>query len=249
MGELLLVLVVGFVAAGINGVVGSGTLISYPALLSVGLTPIVANGTNSIGLLPGGLSAAWAYRQELRERLRLLLWPTLLAMTGNAVGALLVVRLPPAVFTKVVPWLIVAAVVLVAVQPLIMRALRTHPHHRVTPGRDLPFWTFLLGTYAGYFGAGQGVMYYGVLNLRYDEDLQHVNAAKNLISSIAAMVSSAVFVVSGVVSWPFALALWVGGIVGGYYGARLARRVSAPVLRGFVIAIGLYAAAYVLLRH
>lgn len=247
--ELVLIALVGFAAAGINGVVGSGTLISYPALLGVGLAPVVANGTNSVGLLPGGLASAWAYRSELRDRLRVLAVPTVLAMVGAAIGALLVVRLPPEVFTAVVPWLIVGAVVLVAVQPLIMRALRTHPHHRVRPGADLPVWTLLLGVYAGYFGAGQGVMYYGVLGLRYDEDLQHVNAAKNLIGSIAGIVSSVVFILSGYVAWPFAVAMWVGGTLGGYYGARFARRIPTPVLRGIVMAIGLYAAVYVALRH
>lgn len=249
MGEVLLVAVVGFIAAGINGVVGSGTLITYPVLLGVGLTPVVANGTSSVGLFPGGLASAWAYRSELRTRWRVLALPTLVAMVGGGVGALLVVSLPARVFTDVVPWLILFAVVLVAVQPLMMKALRRRKEHIVAPGKDLPVWTFILGAYAGYFGAGQGVMYFGVLGLRYDEDLQHANAAKNLLGSLANLVGAMVFIVSGIVTWKFAAALWLGSILGGFYGAKAAKRLPAPALRAVIMAVGLFAAVYILVKH
>lgn len=249
MGEVLLVAVVGFIAAAINGVVGSGTLITYPVLLGIGLTPVTANGTSSVGLFPGGLASAWAYRDELRTRWRILAVPVVVAMIGGGVGALLVVALPARVFTDVVPWLIVMAVILVAIQPFLMKALRRRKEHIVKPGKDLPVWTFILGTYAGYFGAGQGVMYFGILGLRYDEDLQHVNAAKNLLGSLANLVGAIVFALSGIVSWEFAAALWLGSIAGGFYGAKFAKRLPAPALRIFIMAVGLFAATYILIKH
>ena len=249
VGEIAIVAIVGFIAAAINGVVGSGTLISYPVLLSLGLSPVTANGTNSVGLSPGGVASAWAYRGELKDRWRILAVPTVLAMAGGLIGALLVVSLPAKVFTAIVPWLIIMAVVLVAVQPLMMKALRRRKNHVVRPGRDLPAWTFFLGIYAGYFGAAQGVMYYGVLGLRYDEDLQHVNAAKNLMGSLANLMGALVFAFSGLVSWELAAALWLGSILGGYYGGRFAKRIPAPYLRALIMAVGLLAVLLLWLRR
>ena len=244
VGEFLIVALVGFGGGAINAVVGSGTLLTYPVLLSVGLSPTVANGTNTTGLSVGGLAAAFAYRAELRHRLRVLALPVLLAITGGAVGALLVVRLPEKVFVTVVPWLIIAAVALVIAQPFIARAMRLRPHHVVRPGKDLPFWGLLVGTYAGYFGAAQGVMYMAILGLRYDEDVQHANAAKNVLGPTANLAAAIVFIASGFMSWPYAIAIIAGSILGGYYGGRGARHIPAPVLRGIIAAVGLYAAVY-----
>ncbi len=244
MGEFLLVAMAGLAAAAINAVVGSGTLLTYPILLSVGLPPVVANGTNSVGLSVGGVASALGYRRELRPRLRMLLVPTLLAMLGGAVGAVLVVRLSERVFTMVVPWLILVAVLLVAFQPIIARYVQHRPHHLLHAARDLPLWTTILGVYGGYFGAGQGVMYMAVLGLRYDEDVQQSNGAKNLLGSLANVAAAAVFIASGIMSWKFAIALWVGSIAGGYYGAALARRIPRNVLRLVIIGVGVYAAAY-----
>ena len=249
MAQVILVAIVGFIAAGINGVVGSGTLLSYPILLSVGLSPVMANGTNSVGLSVGGVASSWAYRGELRDRLRILALPTALAMLGGACGALLVVSLPSEVFDTLVPWLILLAVASVALQPLMMKAIRRRKHHIVRPGRDLPIWTALMGVYAGYFGAGQGVMYMGVLGLRYDEDLQHANAAKNMLGALANVMGALVFVITGFVSWQYAVALWVGSILGGYYGARLARHIPRRVLRGIIMTVGLLAALSLWVVH
>ena len=249
MGEFLLVAVAGLAAAAINGVVGSGTLLTYPLLLSVGLPPVVANGTNSVGLSVGGVAAALAYREELRPRLRMLAIPTAVAMAGGALGAVLVVRLPERIFTMVVPWLILVAVLLVAFQPLIARRLQHRKHHLLHAARDLPVWTAVLGVYGGYFGAGQGVMYMAVLGLRYDEDVQQSNGAKNLMGSLANVAAAVVFIVSGMLSWKFAVALWLGSILGGYYGASFARRIPRSVLRLIVIGVGVYAAGYLFIVY
>lgn len=245
--DLALVMVVGVAAGAINAVVGSGTLLTYPVLLALGLSPVVANGTSTTGLSVGGIGSAVAYRSELTQRFRILALPTALALVGGFIGASLVVRLPERVFTAVVPWLIFLAVVLVALQPMITRALRHRRRHLRGPGRDLPLWGLLVGTYGGYFGAAQGVMYLAILALRYDEDLQHANAAKNLMSPVANMAAAIVFVTSGLWVWPLSLALAFSSWFGGYYGGRVARKIPPTILRLIIIAVGTYAATYLLI--
>jgi uncharacterized membrane protein YfcA len=249
MPEFLIAVGAGIFAGAINAIVGSGTLLTYPFLLAVGLPPVVANGTNNVGLSVGGAASAWAYREELRPRMRVLALPMLLTVCGAVIGSSLVVRLPQRVFTTVVPWLILGAVVLVAVQPVIIRRLARREHHSIEPRRDLPAWTGLLGVYGGYFGAGQGIMYMGVLGLRYDEDLQHANGAKNLLAASGNLISAVVFIAAGAWSWAFALAIGLGSILGGYVGGRFARRIPQQSLRLIVIGVGVYAAAYLFLAY
>ncbi len=188
MTEFLVAVLAGVFAGAINAIVGSGTLLTYPFLLTLGLPPIVANGTNNVGLSVGGAASAWAYRAELRPRLRVLAVPMLLTVSGAVIGSSLVVRLPQRVFVTVVPWLILGAVVLVALQSVIVRRLARRAHHSIEPRRDLPAWTGLLGVYGGYFGAVQGIMYMGVLGLRYDDDMQQSNAAKNLLAACGNLI-------------------------------------------------------------
>lgn len=244
--ELLVVLIAGFGAGLINAVVGSGTLITYPVLLGLGLSPIAANATNSVGLAPAGVSAAWAARSELRPNLRRLAAPMALTAVGAVLGALLVVVLPKEVFAAVVPWLILSAVALVALQPLISRRIRAHAAHRTRPPRDLPLWTWLVGVYGGYFGAGQGVMYIAVLGLRFSDDVRLTVAVKNLLAALANTVAAIVFTASGLVSWPAAIMLGLGSTVGGFIGGHSARRMHPALLRSIVVAVGVYAAGYLL---
>jgi uncharacterized membrane protein YfcA len=173
----------------------------------------------------------------------------LLTVCGAVIGSSLVVRLPQRVFTTIVPWLILAAVVLVGVQPMINRWLARREHHLVEPCRDLSMWTGILGIYGGYFGAGQGIMYMGVLGLRYDADMQQANGAKNLLAASGNLISAVVFIAAGVWSWTFALAIGIGSIAGGYVGGRFARRIPAQALRFVVIGVGVYAAAYLFIAY
>lgn len=247
--HLLLVLAAGFAAGLINAVVGSGTLITYPLLLSLGLSPIGANATNNVGLSPAGFSAAWAARTELRPRLRSLGLAMVLTLAGAATGALLVVALPERVFQMVVPWLILSAVVLVGLQPLISKRLQRRARHVDHVAKDLPIWTGLVGVYGGYFGAGQGVMYIAALGLRYSDDVRLNVAVKNLLAGIANATAAIVFILSGFVYWPFALCLALGSLLGGYAGGQSARRMHPLLLRAIVIAVGLYAAIYLLVAY
>lgn len=247
LGPLLLVAVAGMLGGAINAAVGAGTLVVFSALTSLGFAPVVANGTNTTGLFPGSFSATLAYRSELANRMRVLAWPLVATTVMAAVGASLVVLLPDKVFGMVVPWLILSATALVVVQPGLNRLrLSSGP---VRPRKDLPLWTGLVGIYGGYFGAGQGVMLMAALGLRYDANIQHANAAKNLLSATANAVAAAVFIIAGRVDFTAAVAIGVGAIVGGYVGGRWTRRLPAWALRALVIAIGILGAVVVFVRY
>lgn len=242
----------GFAGAAINGVVGAGTLITFPTLLAAGAPPVIANGTNTLGLSLGSWSSAYAYRDELRGRRDLLLPALIGSATGAALGALLVIVLPETVFSAAVPWLILTAAVLVASQPLVTRWSRRraaltdstrqegaleHPHPRA-----LTAAIGASGVYGGYFGAGQGVLLMAVLGWLYDPSPQHANAAKNLFAATANITAAIVFVIAGRVWWWAAALIAIGALAGGTVGARGARRLRPGVLRAAVVIIGIIAA-------
>lgn len=246
IGELALLAAVAFVASAVNGVVGGGTLLTFGALTALGVPPVIANGTSTTGVSLGSFASAWAYRHELRgRRLR----PAIAATVAMAaVGATLVIALPDEVFAAVVPWLILSAVGLVALQPVVTRSLAARQRAgSAAQARDLPVWTGLIGAYGGYFGAGQGVMYMAALGLRYDTRPQHANAAKNLLSASANLTAGLVFIAGSAIAPAYAAAIACGGIAGGYLGGRAARRLPDAGLRAFVIAVGIAAALLVAL--
>lgn len=242
----------GFAGAAINGVVGAGTLITFPTLLAAGAPPVIANGTNTLGLSIGSWSSAFAYRDELRGRRRVVIPALIGSAVGAAFGALLVIMLPDEVFSAAVPWLILAAVVLVALQPVVAGYVRRRAVH-VSGGSDtddsqrqrprtLTLAIGASGVYGGYFGAGQGVVLMAVLGWLYDSSPQHANAAKNLFAATANITAALVFVVTGRVWWWAAALLAIGALAGGTVGARGARRLRPGALRAAVIAIGVIAA-------
>lgn len=235
----------GVLGGAINAAVGSGTLLTYPVLLAAGIAPVAANGSNTAGLSPGSFASAWAYRAEISPRLRELRLPIITTVIAAALGALLVVLLPSAVFSTAVPFLVGTATVLIALQPLINRWTRDHAmggRHTVWP------WSAMVGVYGGYFGAGQGIMLMAVLGARYDRDPQMCNGAKNLLAACANVTAAVVFALSGSVVWVAALCLALGAIPGGYLGGRAARRLPRSLLRGLVIAIGVIATGYLCVR-
>jgi uncharacterized membrane protein YfcA len=248
--NLLLLAGAGVVAGAVNAAVGSGTLLTYPLLLASGLPPVVANGTNSLGVAPGGLSAAWVYRGELEGRSAQVRVMALTGCVGAVVGALLVIALPARVFEVVVPWLILSACALVLVQPTLQRWLRSRGIDPTSlPRRALIPVLLGIGVYAGYFGAAQGVILMAALGTMYDTDLQRSNAVKNIVGGLSNVLAAGVFALAGVVMWAPALALAVGATVGGLIGAPFARRLPEPVLRGLIVAVGLVAATVSIVRH
>lgn len=241
----LILIGVGCLAGAINAAVGSGTLLVYPVLLAAGVPPVVANGTNTTGLSPGSFASAWAYRDELRPRMRQLAAPVVATVLTAGLGASLVVALPTRVFTWVVPFLVGLATLLIALQPFITRWTRAHAlggRHALWP------WTGAVGLYGGYFGAAQGIMLMAVLGARYDRNTQHANAAKNLLAACANVTAAVVFAVSGSVLWTAAVCLAVGSLPGGYLGGRLARRLPQTAFRALIIVIGVAATVYLFAR-
>jgi hypothetical protein len=245
IGTVGLIALAGFLGGLINAVVGSGTLLVYPMLLAAGLSPIAANGTNTTGLSLGNLSAAWTYRRYLRGRWRQLVPAFCLAVVGSAGGVLLVLSFPERVFVLLVPWLILGSAILVALQPLLRRrviALSAAKKHPVALNASVG----VCSIYAGYFGAGQGVIYMAILGAFYDSDIQAANAAKNVLAGVGNVTAALVFIIAGRVYWPGVAIVMPLAIIGGVVGATLAQRMSTGLLRWAVVCVGVVASLVLL---
>jgi uncharacterized membrane protein YfcA len=257
--EMVAVALAGLTAGSINAVVGSGTLVTFPVLLAVGLPPVTATITNSLGLVPGNLTGAIGYRRELRGQARLLVRLFPASVLGALTGAFLLLHLPASAFEAIVPGLVGLAVVLVAVQPLLQRRLAARrartgvvddPH--IGPGRlaALLAGAYATGTYGGYFAASQGVLQIGIFGLLLRESLQRLNAIKNVLSLGVNAVAALAYVVVATdrVDWRAAGLVAAGALVGGHVGSTLGRRLPAPVLRTAIVLLGLTAIAVLLSR-
>lgn len=241
--ELLLLLGAGIVAGAMNAAVGSGTLVTYPLLLAYGLPPVIANGTNTTGIAPGNVAGAWSYRTQLAGRRTTVSKLALVIGAGAVLGATLVIALPSSVFETLVPWLILVACALVLVQPRLTRALRERGVDPTKlPRRALVPVLLLIGVYAGYFGAAQGIVLIAALTTMFDGDLQRSNAVKNVLQGVSNGAAGVVFALAGFVAWGPAIAVGTGAVLGGFVGAPFARRLPDAALRGLIVAIGLVAA-------
>lgn len=246
--EALAVLGAGIGAGGINAVVGSGTLLTFPVLLALGFPPVVATVSNSIGLAPGSLTGAIGYRRELAgQRTRLLRFGAM-SFLGAITGGILLLNLPERVFTVVVPILILLACVLIVLQPRINAWLRARRPARPNGGPLLPFGIYGAGVYGGYFAAAQGIILIGLIGSSLDEELQRVNALKNALTFVVNSTAAVFYIVFATPSWPVVCLIAVGSVVGGYLGARFGRRLRPVALRVLVVVIGLTAVAQLLLR-
>jgi uncharacterized membrane protein YfcA len=248
--QMVAVAAAGFVAGGINAVVGSGTRVTFPVLLAVGLPPVTATVSNSLGLVPGNLTGAIGYRRELAGQRRLLLRLLPASVLGALTGAFLLLHLPASSFEAVVPVLVGLAVVLVATQPLLQRRLRARragedDERRVGPGRMAALFAgaYATGTYGGYFSASQGVLQIGIFGLLIRESLQRLNAIKNVLTTAVNGVAAAAYVVVATdrIDWAASALVAVGSIAGGYTGARFGRRLPPAILRTAIVLLGLTA--------
>ncbi|WP_449061038.1 sulfite exporter TauE/SafE family protein [Planomonospora algeriensis] len=240
--EAVAIFAAGIGAGGVNAVVGSGSLITFPTMVAVGLPPIVANVSNNIGLVPGSLTGALGYRPELKGQRDRLIRLGVGSVAGSLIGGLLLLRLPASTFDVVVPILIGLACVLVMVQPKLSAWLSTwrehaHPHG----GPWLWFGVFAAGIYGGYFGAAQGVLLIGLLGVFLDEGLQRANAAKNVLSLLVNTTAAVLFVLVAEVDWRAVALVAVGAAIGGFLGAKVGRKLPAPVLRVFIVCVGVAA--------
>jgi uncharacterized membrane protein YfcA len=240
MSSLLLLSAAGFVAGIINAVAGGGSLVSFPALLLTGMPSIAANATNTIAIWPGCMSSAWAYRAQLgsqRRRALILLWPSLL---GALIGSAIVYRSSEATFRSVVPWLVLSACGMLAIQGQLTRWL-TPCSDRIAPG-CVPWTLWLLqlaiAIYGGYFGAGIGIMMLAALASVIPSDMQHANALKVLMSSLINGMAAVYFLAVGVAYMTEACVMAFSAILGGYAGVQIAKRLPAAPFRAVVIIYG-----------
>ncbi|MDW5441441.1 sulfite exporter TauE/SafE family protein [Polaromonas sp. SM01] len=240
-----------FAAGAVNAIAGGGTFFSFPALLMIGIPPVVANASNSVAQWPGSLTGAWAYRRELVPYKRYLLPMGAASLLGGVAGGLLLLSAGDARFSALIPWLLAFATLLFAFSPQLAATLKhlRARHGQVKPqvaaeechGSGSPAgWLvqLLVSIYGGFFGAGMGILMMASLAIGGHEDVQHINALKNLLSAVVYSITVATFVVAGAVSWPHTLVMVLTASLGGYLGARMARNIRGPWLRRMVIAVG-----------
>ena len=247
--EAIAVLLAGMFAGGINTVVGSGTLVTFPVLMAVGYPPVVATVSNSLGLVPGSVTGAIGYRRELAGQRERLIRLGVCSVLGGATGSVLLLTLPPDAFETIVPVLIALALVLVVAQPWLARVIAarqaaTQQHG----GVPLQFAIYGTGVYGGYFAAAQGILLLGFMGVLMDEELQRLNAVKNVLTALVNAVAGTVYVFVAPVAWPAAVLIAVGATMGGVLGARVGRKLPPVVLRGVIVVVGLAAIIQMLLR-
>jgi uncharacterized protein len=243
--EMAAVLLAGAAAGTINTVVGSGTLITFPTLLALGVPPVTANVSNTIGLVPGSVSGAVGYRRELRGQRGRLLRLGSASLVGGIAGAALLLALPAEAFNTIVPVLILLGCVLVVLQPVIGRRVAARHERLGRVPEHGPVWVWLLvmltGVYGGYFGAAQGVILMAVLGIGIQDSLQRLNGTKNVLAGLVNAVAAVVFIVVADVDWLVAGLIAAGAVVGGQVGATVGRRLPPLALRLVIVAVGLTA--------
>jgi uncharacterized membrane protein YfcA len=250
--EALVIIAAGLAAGTINTIVGSGSLITFPTLLLLGYPPLVANVSNTVGLVPGAISGAIGYRRELRGQ-RARARPLAVAATlGGLTGAAVLLVLPPSAFARIVPVLILVACGLVAVQPrlsswIVARRARLGHVPQTGGGPLLAVGVYLTGIYGGYFGAAQGVILIALLSILVDDDLQRLNGLKNVITTVINGVAAIIFILVAPLAWGPAILLAIGSTIGGQLGALVGRRLSPIALRGAIIIVGTVVAIRLLL--
>lgn len=237
--EAAVVAIAAFFAGAMNAVAGGGTFLSFPAMLSVGVPPVVANASNAVALWPASLSSAYAFRRELAAQRGSLLGLSVAALIGGVAGGLLLLATSNRTFSVLIPWLLLIATALFAASGRIsawLRERRTRPHGAPRAGA----WLFQLAVsvYGGFFGAGMGIVMIAALAIQGREDLGEINALKNWLSAIIYSVAVVTFVIAGAVSWPHTVVMLATATLGGYAGAALSRRLPAKWMRRLIVTIG-----------
>lgn len=255
--EIVLILLAALGAGTINAVVGSGTMITFPTLITFGYEPVTATMSNAIGLVPGSASGSWGYRKELRGQGRRLLQLLPASLLGAACGAWLLLHLPPSVFRLVVPFLLGLAMILVVVQPKIQAWARRRTEaaggdgQSVSRGKNvlLIFLVFLIGIYGGYFTAAQGILLLGVMGALLPEGLQRLNALKNVLALAVNLVAATAYTIVAFdrISWPVVGLIAIGSLIGGFVGAHFGRRLPPIALRTIIVVLGVIAIARLVL--
>ena len=250
----ILVFFAGLWAGTINSVVGSGTLVTFPVLIALGLAPVTASMSNAMGLVAGGAAGAWGYRRELKGRGRQLLKLLPASLLGGITGAWLLLHLPEEVFHYAAPVLIVLALLMVVFQPRLQRWVRNreeNPEHALRDkhhGVLLIVLVYLAGVYGGYFVAAQGILLVGILGVFMTGTIQNANAMKNILVLGVNLIAATSYVLFAFdrIDWIVVAIIAVSSLIGGLVGSSVGRRLSPPVLRGVIFALGLVALGFLI---
>lgn len=250
----ILVFFAGLWAGTINSVVGSGTLVTFPVLIALGLAPVTASMSNAMGLVAGGAAGAWGYRRELKGRGRQLLRLLPASLLGGITGAWLLLHLPEKVFHYAAPVLIVLALLMVIFQPRLQRWVRNreeNPEHALRDKHHsvlLVVLVFLAGVYGGYFVAAQGILLVAILGIFMTGTIQNANAMKNILVLGVNLIAATSYLLFafGRINWTVVAIIAVSSLIGGLAGSKVGRRLSPPVLRGVIFALGLVALGFMI---
>lgn len=242
--DALLVGAGAFAAGAMNAMAGGGTFFSFPAMLAAGVPPVMANASNTVALWPASISSAWAYRREAMRHGR---WAALLAvisLLGGLIGGLLLLAVSNETFSKLVPWLLLVATTLFAFAPQVSKLIAWMKGHMKLASSDQPgskggaLFQMVVAIYGGFFGAGMGILTLAALSIQGFEDVQEINALKNMTSAMNYTVAALTFVIAGAISWPHTLVALVTAAIGGHVGAVFARKLPNLWLKRLVIGVG-----------
>ena len=253
--HLALLFLAALIAGAINSVAGGGTLLTFPALLAVGIPSVAANATSTVALVPGSISAYWSYREEIGRSRRDLLLLAVPSVLGGVLGAFLAVKAGNALFGHLVPWLILGATFLFLIQDPVRRWLSSKQSSTLNPVQGRNFgpggmvFQFFVAIYGGFFGAGIGILMLAALGFLGQTNIHRMNGLKNFAAICINGVGAATFIFFGRVHWPLAAVMAVGAVIGGFGGAGLARRIGQANVRRTVVAIGLTFGAYTLWKQ
>lgn len=245
MGDLAhtsLLLAAAFVAGALNAVAGGGSFLTLPALVLTGVPTVSANATGTVALLPGYMASAWGFKNDMQAPPGLSMKSVvLLALVGGATGAALLLFTPDATFRKIVPWLLLAATAMFAFGPQLRQwaAKAVGGQHERAPSRAKAALGMLaVAVYGGYFNGGLGILLLALLGLLGQTNLHAMNGLKNLVSALLTAIAVAIYATGGMVQWQQALVMMVAATLGGYLGARVARKISPQWLRGGIVLTG-----------
>jgi uncharacterized protein len=247
VGEVVAIALAGFAAGAVNTVVGSGTLITFPVLLAFGYAPVLANVSNTVGLVPGSVSGSIGYRRELAGQRKLAVQLGIACALGGITGAVLLLELPASAFEAIVPAFIAIALILVVLQPRLRARLAKHAVDAERGARPLTLLAlYATGVYGGYFGAAQGVLMLAILGIALAQDMQRTNALKNVLAGLVNGVAGVFFIFAAHVAWGPAAIIAGGSVLGAQVGACYGRRLPPQALRALIVVVGVAAIVHLL---
>ena len=234
-----LLLAAAFIAGALNAVAGGGSFLTLPALVFTGMPPVIANATGTVALLPGYVSGAWGFREDMEAppglSMRTLI---VLSLVGGAIGAALLLVTDDKTFSQIVPWLLLLATILFAVGPRLLRKLQGGQARPASPVKSAA-GVLAVSIYGGYFNGGLGILLLALFGLLGQTKLNAMNGMKNVVSALLTAIAVAIYAWGDLVAWPQALVMMIAATAGGYLGARVARRIPAPALRAGIVVTGL----------